>query len=159
MAKDPGISIRLDVLSAERKLLTSVRSKLMNDRHDITTLLAMFDQFFRFQPSRIDGHNIWEDNDPKWPSDDSDPKKETEAKFTDRMESKLHLEHGTLSEHFTRPDDPATPKNDSGFAEIKSKLRHNIAQVDAIQMELDGMQAEIDDLQTIQQNEPVPSKK
>ena len=159
MAKDPGISIRLDVLSAERKLLTSVRSKLMNNRHDITTLLAMFDQFVKFQPSRIDGHNIWEDNDPKWPSNASDPSRETEARFTDRMESKLHLEHGTLFEHFVREDDPATPKNDSGFAEIRSKLRHNIAQVESIQMELDGIQTEIDDLKAIQENEPAPRKK
>ena len=159
MSRDQTIAIRLNQLNSERKLLTDIRTKLMKDRNDLAMLSSMFDQFFKFKPSVIDGHNTYEDNDPVWPSDDSDPEKETESKFTDRMESKLHLEHGTLSEHFTREDDPATPKNESGFAEIKSRLRHNVAQVATIQSQLDDMQAEISDLQTIQQNEPVPSKK
>ena len=158
MSRDQTIAIRLNQLNSERKLLTDIRTKLMKDRNDLAMLSSMFDQFFKFKPSVIDGHNTYEDNDPVWPSDDSDPKKETESKFTDRMESKLHLEQGTLSEHFTRQNDPFTAEDESGYTEIKSRIRQNVAQVATLQSQIDSMQAEIADLTIIQENEPTPSK-
>lgn len=160
MPLDPTLSIRLNQLKYELKNLKDIKFKLMKDRGDLVLLQLMFDQYFKPNPDTgviepYNPDNPYVKNDPPWPDEDSDSDKETESEFADRMESKFNIEPGKFDDYFTRPDDPATPDVDeSGYAEIRARIRENIAHVEGdIMIQIEGKEAEIEDLKVIQTNE------